>query len=77
MRVVVRQGALKPLLLDTKEATSLEIRDDQGNALYSIFLIPGPQGSGSFFTSTINDSDFNQFLSTFGIPPNMPPPELK
>lgn len=68
MRLIVRQGALKPPLLDTKDAISVEVRDDGGHAVYGVFLIPGPGGSYSFITSDVNDKDFGGFLETFGIP---------
>jgi hypothetical protein len=68
MRVIVRQGALKPPLLDTNEAISVEIRNNEGDALYGVFLIPGPEGTYSFITSDVNEKDFTMFLDSFGIP---------
>jgi hypothetical protein len=68
MRVIVRQGALKPVLLDTKDAITIEIRNDDGQALHGTFLIPGPEGTYSFITSDVNEKDFTMFLDSFGIP---------
>jgi hypothetical protein len=51
--------------LETKEATWIDIRDDQGHLIYILVFMPG---GTAFITSNRNDPDFEETAKNFHIP---------
>jgi hypothetical protein len=62
MRIIVKKGENNPPLLDTSEATSIEIRDDEGYLARAIMIIPN---SASMLTVTRGDDDFDEAVEQF------------
>lgn len=65
MILSVRSSPLLPPLLETKEASWVDIRDDQGHLIFIMIFMPG---GTSFLTCSKNDPDFNDTAKNFQIP---------
>lgn len=65
MIVGVRGNPLKPPLLETNEATWIDVRDESG-AL--VFFVIFPPGKSTFLTCQKGDSDFEETARGFSIP---------
>lgn len=62
--ITVNKDALSEPLLVTKEASSIEIRDTEGNLLFLLVMVPG---FPVLFTSSADtDKDFASFCANMG-----------
>jgi len=62
--ITVNKDALSDPLLVTKEASSIEIRDTEGNLLFLLVMVPG---FPVLFTSSADtDPDFASFCKNMG-----------
>jgi hypothetical protein len=62
--ITVNKDALSDPLLTTKEASSIEIRDQDGNLLFLLVMVPG---FPVLFTSAADkDKDFESFCKNLG-----------
>jgi hypothetical protein len=64
LRVIVKENPLSKPLLNSTEATTIEIRDTEGVLACLIALIPN---SPVFIVTKDNDQDFNNFVKSLGI----------
>jgi hypothetical protein len=64
LRVIVKNNPLGKPLLDSSEATTIEIRDKQGELACLIALMPN---SPVFVVAKDNDEDFVNFVKSLGI----------
>lgn len=64
LRVVVRKNPFEPPLLETREASSVEIRDADGNLAALVVIIPGHP---VFMMAKPDDEDFESFAGSLGI----------
>lgn len=66
--ITVNKDALSEPLLVTKEASSIEIRDTEGNLLFLLVMVPG---FPVLFTSSADtDKDFESFCANMGFKTN-------
>ncbi len=68
MKLTVKSGATKAPLLETTEATSIELRDTSGMLNFLILILPGISevGGQSFIVTNKNDSDFEATATGLG-----------
>lgn len=64
LRVVVRNNPFEEPLLDTQQATTIEIRDSAGNLLALMMVLPNHP---VFIVSKADHEDFEQFVKGTGI----------
>jgi hypothetical protein len=64
LRVIVKNNPLGKSLLDSTEATTIEIRDRQGNLACLMALMPN---SPVFIVTKDNDKDFVNFVKSIGV----------
>lgn len=64
LRVIVKNNPLGKPLLDSTEATTIEIRDRQGNLACLMALMPN---SPVFIVTKDNDKDFVNFVKSIGV----------
>jgi hypothetical protein len=62
--VTVNKDALSPPLLETQEASSIEIRDTEGNLLFLVAMVPG--FPVLFVSAADKDKDFASFCKNMG-----------
>jgi len=63
-RVAVNRTAIEPPMLETNEASSIEIRDHEGNLMMLIVMVPGHPVM--MVSAADKDKDFNQFCLNMG-----------
>lgn len=64
LKVIVRKSPFQPPLLETRDASSVEIRDGDGNLAALVVIIPGHP---VFMLAKPDDDDFESFASSLGI----------
>lgn len=64
LRVIVKNNPIGKPLLDSTEATTIEIRDRQGNLACLVALMPN---SPVFIVTKDNDKDFVNFVKSIGV----------
>ncbi len=69
MTVTVRSSPVRPPLLETAEATWIDIRDRDGFLVMMIIFMPDNE---SFITSSRKDPDFEDTARNFEIPLRKP-----
>ena len=72
LAVIVREGAIKPPVLVTHEASSIEIRDPiTGRLLYLFLMLPGDpaRGSHNFMVANCNEPGFAELVKGVGFAP--------
>jgi hypothetical protein len=74
MIVSVKASPTQPPLFETREATWLDVRDDQGHLVFFIIFMPGGQ---AFLTCSKADADFASTAENFKIPLVSPVSESK
>ena len=65
MLVTVRSSPIRPPLLETSDATWIDIRDGEGFLTMMIIFMPD---GASFLTSSRKDPDFEDVAKSFEIP---------
>lgn len=71
MTLTVRAGAQKPPVLETQDATSMELRDASGKLVLLVLMLPGDKQSGaqSFLVANANEPDFADTARGLGFSP--------
>ena len=64
LKVIVRKNPFQPPLLETKEASSVEVRDADGHLAALLVIIPGHP---VFMMAKPDDENFESFASSLGI----------
>lgn len=64
LRVIVRKNPYEAPLLDTKESSTIEIRDSDGNLAALILTMPGHP---VYIVSKSQDQDFETFVKNVGV----------
>jgi hypothetical protein len=65
MIATVRRSPIHPPLLETSEASWIDIRDDQGYLVFFVIFMPG---GTAFLTCSKEDQDFEATAKNFQIP---------
>jgi hypothetical protein len=63
LRVIARNGPLSEPLLDSREVTSLELRDTDGNLVALVIMVPGHP---VWIVSKSEQDDFSSFAANMG-----------
>ena len=64
LKVIVRKNPFQPPLLETRDASSVEVRDSDGNLAALVVIIPGHP---VFMLAKPDDENFESFASSLGI----------
>ena len=65
LRVIVRKNPFDAPLLDSRETSTIEVRDADGNLALLVLTVPGHP---VYIVSKADQEDFAQFVKNLGIP---------